>query len=214
MSDDVKFIFKTLIKIPVIVVISYLILNIVMFINFYFKGLGDSYLLMQTVAINNYLPLQEQQNMQSVGENLMNYSSDGTHSAFVDRVVMGYSKLSSAKSDYQIRNEIVNAGDLVSIEYPTDAGRTGKYQYGTAIQCYLAYRFIWQMPLAKDGEQGLSVDGLGNNTDANSRVGGTFYLGNGDTTELGVNNMSGDNGAIIIYKYVVPALKYYPDLAY
>ena len=55
MSDEVKFIFKTLLKVPVIIVVSFLILNIFAFFFIYFKVLGLSYVVMQTaVKITTY----------------------------------------------------------------------------------------------------------------------------------------------------------------
>jgi hypothetical protein len=59
MEDGVKFIFKTLIKVPCIIFVAYLILNMLMFSYTYFKLLGMSYVVMQTCVENNYLPNSE-----------------------------------------------------------------------------------------------------------------------------------------------------------
>lgn len=59
MSDSVKFIFKTLIKIPCIIVAIYFIANIFFFSLFYFKFLGISYSVMNTGMENNYIPPTE-----------------------------------------------------------------------------------------------------------------------------------------------------------
>lgn len=59
MSDEVKFIFKTLLKVPVIILVSFMVLNIFAFFFIYFKVLGLSYVIMQTAVENNYLPVSE-----------------------------------------------------------------------------------------------------------------------------------------------------------
>lgn len=59
MSDSVKFIFKTLIKIPCIIALIYFIANIFFFSLFYFKFLGVSYSVMNTGMENNYIPPTE-----------------------------------------------------------------------------------------------------------------------------------------------------------
>lgn len=59
MSESVKFIFKTLIKIPCIIVAIYFIANIFFFSLFYFKFLGVSYSVMNTGMENNYIPPTE-----------------------------------------------------------------------------------------------------------------------------------------------------------
>lgn len=59
MSDSVKGIFKILIKVPVIIAISYLIFNLFAFSVSYFKLLGVSYSVMQIAMENNYIPDNE-----------------------------------------------------------------------------------------------------------------------------------------------------------
>lgn len=59
MEDGVRFIFKTLIKIPIIILVTYAIMNVFFFCYIYFKTLGLSYVVMQTAVENNYIPPQE-----------------------------------------------------------------------------------------------------------------------------------------------------------
>lgn len=59
MSDSVKFIFKTLLRVPILIIISYIIFNIFAFGLSYFKMLGLSYVVMQTAVENNYIPSDE-----------------------------------------------------------------------------------------------------------------------------------------------------------
>lgn len=56
MEDGVKFIFKTLLKVPIIITVCYIIMNFFFFAFIYFKCLGISYVVMQTAVENNYIP--------------------------------------------------------------------------------------------------------------------------------------------------------------
>lgn len=58
-ESSVASIFKTLIKVPIVIVVSYVILNIFAFALSYFRILGASYSLQQIIMENNYLPEQE-----------------------------------------------------------------------------------------------------------------------------------------------------------
>lgn len=59
MQDGVKFIFKTLIKVPIIILVVYAIFNLFAFSFSYFRLLGFSYVAMQTTVENNYIPESE-----------------------------------------------------------------------------------------------------------------------------------------------------------
>ncbi|MBR1454027.1 MAG: hypothetical protein IJ593_05230 [Lachnospiraceae bacterium] len=56
MREQVEFIFKTLIKVPIIILVSYLVFNLFAFGISYFKVLGYSYIVSQTIVENNFLP--------------------------------------------------------------------------------------------------------------------------------------------------------------
>ena len=60
MNDSVKFIFKTLIKVPVIIMVSFIIFNIFSWTISYFKLVGASYTIMQVGMENNYIPPTEE----------------------------------------------------------------------------------------------------------------------------------------------------------
>lgn len=60
MTDSVKFIFKTLIKVPVTIAVSFLIFNIFSWTVSYFKLVGASYTVMQVGMENNYIPANEE----------------------------------------------------------------------------------------------------------------------------------------------------------
>jgi len=56
MADNVKFIFKSLLKVPIIIFVTYAVFNLIFFGATYFKVLGLSYVAMQVVVENNYIP--------------------------------------------------------------------------------------------------------------------------------------------------------------
>lgn len=65
MTDNIKFIFKVLIKVPVMIVALYLVFNAFAFGLTYFKLLGLSYVVMQTAVENNYIPPLELETLSS-----------------------------------------------------------------------------------------------------------------------------------------------------
>ncbi len=72
MSDSVKFIFKTLIKVPIIIFVCYLVFNIFAFSFTYFRTLGLSYVVMQTAVENNYIPSSELNTLQNYMDSIAN----------------------------------------------------------------------------------------------------------------------------------------------
>jgi hypothetical protein len=83
-ENSVASIFKILIKIPIIISVSYLILNIFAFALSYFKILGASYSLQQIVMENNYLPVSE---VESFNKYLRGSDgSSGLQTSFLDNI--------------------------------------------------------------------------------------------------------------------------------
>lgn len=70
MQDGVKFIFKTLIKVPVIILVVYAVFNLFAFSFSYFRLLGFSYVAMQTAVENNYIPESEYSTLTAYLESL------------------------------------------------------------------------------------------------------------------------------------------------
>lgn len=77
MTDGVKFIFKTLIKIPIIICIIYAVFNVFAFSLSYFKILGFSYVAMQTAVENNYIPESESNTLNAYLDSLETYMLEG-----------------------------------------------------------------------------------------------------------------------------------------
>lgn len=73
MSDSVKFIFKTLLKIPVIILVVYAVFNVFAFSFSYFRLLGVSYVVMQTAVENNYIPEQEKDTLEAYLDGIETY---------------------------------------------------------------------------------------------------------------------------------------------
>lgn len=71
MSDGVKYIFKTLIKIPIIILVSFAVFNVFAFMLSYMKVLGISYAVLQTGMENNYIPPNEYYTLQYYMTNAM-----------------------------------------------------------------------------------------------------------------------------------------------
>lgn len=74
MSEDVRFIFKTLIKVPIIIFEFYLVFNIFCFMFIYFKTLGIQYVVMQNVVENNYIPASDRAKLDDYLDELMQIS--------------------------------------------------------------------------------------------------------------------------------------------
>lgn len=71
MDDTVKTVFKTLIKVPCIILIAYIIFNIFAFVVSYFRLVSLSYVVQQTVIQNNYIPGDEEaQLIQYINDNV------------------------------------------------------------------------------------------------------------------------------------------------
>ncbi len=65
MTDNVKFIFNTLLKVPIIIMVSFFIFNIFAVANTYLKLLGFSYVAMQVAVENNYIPETEKMTLEN-----------------------------------------------------------------------------------------------------------------------------------------------------
>lgn len=118
MADNVKFIFKTLIKVPCIIMVSFFVFNMFAFGLTYFKMLGLSYVIMQTAVENNYIPASEL-------STLNNYLQSIADTGVIDnaRIILSNSEDSTIQ----------------------DA--TQKRQYGQPVTVGVSahYRFIWPL---------------------------------------------------------------------
>lgn len=185
MSDSVKYIFKTLIKIPCYMMVACMLLNIFAFSFTYFRILGFSYVVMQTAVENNYLPTSEK-------DQLNQYLAKITDSAFVSNAYIVYN--SNSRSD-GIKETNVDTS-IPSAEV--------RRQYGRPVTVGVAfdYTFIWPlMPnqQVQDGRNAVSgLDGTESPTLSQAEL------------EQALEDVKSTNMIRIVY--TVPGLKYYPDL--
>ena len=196
MSDGVKFIFKTLIKIPVIIAVAYGIFNIFAFCFIYFKMLGISYVVMQTAVENNYLPEQEL-------TQLYNYVKQMENEIYMIRnadIVVGVSDTGS----YNVTN-----GNMAA-QFENDARRKQQYGKQVTVGVTCEYVFIWPLDYRAAG------DGKAEQVAGLSGKSGEVDLGfsNEALQQAGVNGGPIETNNNISIIYTVPGLKYYPDLIY
>lgn len=145
MSDSVKFIFKTLIKVPIIITAAFGIFNIFAFCFIYFKMLGLSYVVMQTAVENNYLPKNELQS-------LYQYMQDDIGA--IDMVESA--SIVVAKDDSGNLATMTSATDTsASSGFARDA-RTKK-QYGSEVDVGVTCKYKILLPLI-DGGEGKTAD--------------------------------------------------------
>lgn len=71
MSNFVSTVFRVIIKVPIVVIVCYIVYNIFGFGLSYFKMLGLSYVALQTAVENNYIPPSEERTLKKYMENEM-----------------------------------------------------------------------------------------------------------------------------------------------
>ena len=118
MSDGVKYIFRTIFKVPIIILVVYAIFNVFAFSLTYFRLLGFSYVVMQTAVENNYIPPEE---MNTLNKYLQSITDNG---------VVGDA-------------EIVISNEEDASILPADRRR----QYGSPVTVGVKaqYKFIWPL---------------------------------------------------------------------
>lgn len=190
MSDDLKFIVKTLLRVPVIIFFSYLVFNVIFFFFIYFRMLGFSYIVMQTAVENNYLPTQELTTLQTT---LDGYNSIPMVETGTARVIVGMNG-----------SNPVHVGDAFVAD---DARQKRQYGHSVTIGVECDYKMIWPFIGRETHVNDSAVQGL-NTTD-------TFQGFRTDTLtrqQQLVENDGGTSLTNIRITYTVPGLKYYPDL--
>lgn len=206
MSDGVKFIFKTLIKVPIIILISYFIFNIFSYTVAYFRLYSAAQMINSIVMENGYLPGDETDETTLLGQ-VKKYMDDNVSSNLLipvgGNVCPGVTIETNGKS---------TSGSVAD-------GNNVRVQYGGEAKVTVSGHLVWLMPLVnvkgeylKDGVNGISTSD------------GTAYTGviadaeaererrgfkDGNDASSGVTN----NKSNITFTYTVPCLKYYSDIA-
>lgn len=134
MDGGVKFIFRTLLKVPIIIFVSFFIFNIFSFTLTYFKLSSFASAVMQTAVQNNYLPPAE------------------------------YASLNSYLEDITDTGVIGNAYIVINSETAGVQPATVKRQYGEPVTVGVSaqFRFIWPlMPREQLSNTGSRFNGYG-----------------------------------------------------
>lgn len=201
MAENVKFIFKSLIKVPIFIFVAFFIFNIFTFFFIYFKMLGISYVVMQTAVENNYLPQQELTTLNKYMKNLNKISYVENAHVVVDNDTSG-ATLYNGSGSYL--DEKGNAKALASDGHNSVTRR----QYGNYIVTgvYCKYKIIWPLQYVETMH------------DTNAGVAGTNSSNNNtvetSNTTLANRRKDSKHAVMIPIKlvYTIPGLKYYPDL--
>lgn len=221
MSDSVKFIFMTLIKVPCVIFGAFFIFNIFAFFFIYFKMLGFSYVVMQEVVENNYLTPSQINQLNAQFADI-----DAIPLADNTNIIVGLSSRTDAtgnripvmidKTRGTGRNHTVLVTNPAgSTESVVGSSASEPSQYGTSktVGVHCDYTIVW--PLSYNNAMGLS-DGVRGNEGSIYNSMDTDY--NGDIFTDNMDRGSGDlvdNGHKVVIPlniyYTVPGLKYYAD---
>lgn len=205
MTDEVKFIFKTLLKVPIIILVCYAILNLFSFFFIYFKALGASYVVMQVAVENNYLPATELKELYA-------YVDEWNDIPMCNNATIIVGK--SGSTLYKV-TEVSPGVPQTSATYGTADARRRK-QYGNTVTCGVTcdYTIVW--PLShREQLEGAGLDskiGTTGDTVEVAGVRGGANPGFKSETELDTLRKSKRAGLPITITYTVPGLKYYPDM--
>ena len=213
MSDSVKFIFKTLIKVPVLIFIAYMFLNIFAFFFIYFKTLGLSYVVMQETVENNFMTQSEFNQMNDYLEKI-------NEIPLVVNASIIYGKGSDGKPVYcPVNSSNRMTGYSGSIHGPS--GRTvttdsafHKSNYGTAktVGIHCEFKIVWPL------DYNIANRSVANNTTQtfkgakNKVIMKTKYKMKNDYYNKQHDNKSKHKFSVKIplnIYYTVPGLRYY-----
>lgn len=225
MEGGVKFIFKTLIKVPVYIYAAFLVFNIFAFCFIYFKMLGFSYLVQQTAVENNYLP---KEHMDSFAEYLTDFDNSVAMVENCNIIISDkYDETKDKNSVYCLG--LTRKMSASGVEYTARSVKHDalvRRQYGAEVTVGVTCNYIWIWPL---DYRNTATDNI-NTSYSGAEVGDSTVLGGYDSSENydnrtmnGTGNMIIDmrvnnDGSMmnetpnIVIKYTVPGLKYYPDI--
>ena len=205
MADSVKYIFKTLIKVPCIILVCYMILNAFMFVYSYFKVLGLSYVVMQTAVENNYLPNDQLAMLDDYAQSLAKGSVLSHCSVVPGKLAV----TEAATGGWGDGNSPWTAG----WEPKSDGSARIRHQYGASVTCGVVAKldFIWPLDtrevLDNPDDQYLGWNSTGTfGGFADESALKSRRADKGDGTSANRNN--------VVIMFTVPGLKYYPDLMY
>lgn len=188
MSDSVKFIFTTLMKVPILIFIAYGIFNLFAFCFVFFKMLGVSYVVMQTAIENNYLPHTELLTLYEYVDSFNDITMIENAS-----IIVGGTGLDTASPNYVAMSGATDTtATLSQTANSSDARRKVQYGHTVTIGVTCDYVFIWPLTYRVPGHNGAA----------------TPVQDPSNAQNAGINTAR--NAINIVYN--VPGLRYYPDL--
>jgi len=241
MSDGVKFVFKTLFKVPIIILVAYFFLNIMGLVTTYFKVQGMQYGLENIVTENNYISVNDLTKLMPQIWSLGYHNNGGTWERISYVAEVGILVQNESGDEFRIPLQAPDAAgtnanaaaidltDNVNACFAdTNNSPMGKSQYGRAkmVGCYANYEVLWPLTVYDDAATGVFMDG----TVQNPAV--TGYDSNdpsawqnaaaSQTRQTGIftaNNASGDihdHASTVIVPIgmhsTVVGIKYYADM--
>jgi hypothetical protein len=219
MQDGVQFIFKTLIKVPIYIAIAFMCFNIFAFTTIYFKALGFSYVLMQTVVENNYIPTNEAIQLENyVAQNFCVPAGGDS-----------YTSPLTGRTATQIGSAVgLGVDDSLMVKNATieisDGNQRRQYGATKTISLNLEYEMI--LPLMPneqsiDPEEGavvgyvemVDVNGVAIANEIPDALDTADLVARQNTVRDAANPAGGLVRVPIKISYTVPGLKFYPDMA-
>lgn len=209
MSDSVKFIFKTLIKVPCIIFAAYFIMNVFFFFFIYFKVLGLSYVVMQEVVENNYITTSQFNQLNAYIQSINNIEMVNNTS-----IIVG---LDSAKNPVycttQANGQMIKSSYSATLDESNAKSALTRVNYGQnrVVGIHCDYTLIWPLDYNQTHPE-TKANGVDGNSKANSSFNTIMtqynYNGPEDADDGKVDNKISVTIPLNIY-YNVPGLKYY-----
>lgn len=205
MSDSVKFIFKSLIKVPIIIFIAFFIINLFSFFFLYFKMLGISYVVMETTVENNFLPTTETDALLNYMETVSRISCVNDAGIVIKDETGNSAEYITGKTGHAVYRE--DGTKIVSNYQSYGTGALKRQQYGSSqtVGVYCEFTIMWPLTQAEtiNGGEVIGYDGTAPGT---GRV-----LGGAELEQKREDDKHKVKIPIKI-TYTIPGLKYYPDM--
>ena len=242
MSDGVKFVFKTLFKVPVIILAAYLLMNILGLATTFFRVQGVQYGLENVVTENNYISRADLTKLMPQVWAL-GYSKDDAGQwrkiAYVDEI--GFLVQNESGDEFRVpipapnttgTNASIAAENIITNANMHFADSTNsplaRSQYGRSkvVGCYADYVVLWPLTVYDNSVTGSSFDGNpgqvvqgydnGNWQESYTTLGeGGIFTGNAPVTgDYATDTRSHANNIIVplTMRNTVVGIKYYADL--
>lgn len=177
MSDGVKFVFKTLFKVPIFILAAYLLMNVLGIVTTYFKVQGIQYGLENIVTENNYISTQDLTKLMpqlwALGYSHNPATGTWTKIAYVEEVGFLVVDESGTEHRVQLPNPQTTSASVAATQIKNgidgcfttlDHSPTNRTQYGTSkvIGFYADYAVLWPLTVY-DNAAGGSFTGGNNN---------------------------------------------------